>query len=883
MYARINRLIIANTVLVASLFSHKIGFSKVDVQGIDIPYRNDIRIDGSMSDWTNENWFPIGANSSFENLLSANGFGAWNEAGLISALRLDCKELRKFDCKSIILSYFIDEREISFKNNASYGRGVHSLTFSINIGEAGDAQISDCRIGMDLISKENYQKGIMFSANILDDVLDFEVFIPWLAPNNKFPGIDENFGWAILLEAPEINARLSNGDEKNKQTFLEENPESFEIFFLRQNASIQGIRPKIYEKLVNKTPNLSLLAYAPKQLIGKELRYSIIELGIINKPLKLNNSLHGQFAFWNIDIPMMNESLKSLHSVTLRIQNKNGQIVTTKHKNLILRNFIASLDRKLDSILKAHVFSGKGKLLKEYFISCSYEVAKNLGTFDDGFRPVRRRFRDRLLPYLQDINLEILLNELKRISSVDYFMPYNGHFEPWVRDDGTVSAFFVSAVRDTHSDNAIKLPLRNNFHGFNRSFTQSYFAIKMIEDRELTESQNIQEGSYFIDVHTYGAGNNFRYAGVPEVREIIKSLRPREDVDLDRVVFSGNSIGGGWAVWMATRMPDLPSVITSQSGIYSMFYNNRDPNHLICMDGDAKEWLRNLEGKKVLMRYGDLDDRGISEGKEMISELIDHGVDFDFKIVKNSRHADLSKGDPLEILIALQENLNKSYTFRSAGLINKQIGNFEILKRSGPVSELKFHKSNRKLQVFTSAINHVMVNRANESSRVILLDGQTVPRSDEVIYGHRYDGFWSFSSTPIKIPPSINATSIYLKNWLIVYPHADNPELAYYFADMLKTSMSVALYNSWGGRNVKMLSDLDTFKNLNLLQTHNLLLLGGMGENKFLKKLIAQRLHKNSYYLDCGNRKYYKNPLNPDYWMTIDFWGRLGWGKTVIP
>ena len=72
----------------------------------------------------------------------------------------------------------------------------------------------------------------------------------------------------------------------------------------------------------------------------------------------------------------------------------------------------------------------------------------------------------------------------------------------------------------------------------------------------------------YIRVNAFGRGNNsFRWAGETDVLEVIASVRKRYNIDADRIILAGFSMGGAGSWQLGLRMPDLFCGLEINAGV----------------------------------------------------------------------------------------------------------------------------------------------------------------------------------------------------------------------------------------------------------------------------------------------------------------------------
>jgi pimeloyl-ACP methyl ester carboxylesterase len=72
----------------------------------------------------------------------------------------------------------------------------------------------------------------------------------------------------------------------------------------------------------------------------------------------------------------------------------------------------------------------------------------------------------------------------------------------------------------------------------------------------------------YIRVNAFGRGNNsFRWAGETDVLEVIASVRKRYNIDPDRIILAGFSMGGAGSWQLGLRMPDLFCGLEINAGV----------------------------------------------------------------------------------------------------------------------------------------------------------------------------------------------------------------------------------------------------------------------------------------------------------------------------
>ena len=87
-------------------------------------------------------------------------------------------------------------------------------------------------------------------------------------------------------------------------------------------------------------------------------------------------------------------------------------------------------------------------------------------------------------------------------------------------------------------------------------------------DRENPERAGGGRAVNYIRVNAFGRGNNsFRWAGETDVLEVIASVRKRYNIDADRIILAGFSMGGAGSWQLGLRMPDLFCGLEINAGV----------------------------------------------------------------------------------------------------------------------------------------------------------------------------------------------------------------------------------------------------------------------------------------------------------------------------
>ncbi|MEO7412460.1 MAG: PHB depolymerase family esterase [Opitutaceae bacterium] len=87
-------------------------------------------------------------------------------------------------------------------------------------------------------------------------------------------------------------------------------------------------------------------------------------------------------------------------------------------------------------------------------------------------------------------------------------------------------------------------------------------------DRENPERGGGARAVNYIRVNAFGRSNNsFRFAGETDVLEVIASVRQRYNIDPDRILLAGFSMGGAGSWQLGLRMPDLFCGLEINAGV----------------------------------------------------------------------------------------------------------------------------------------------------------------------------------------------------------------------------------------------------------------------------------------------------------------------------
>lgn len=143
----------------------------------------------------------------------------------------------------------------------------------------------------------------------------------------------------------------------------------------------------------------------------------------------------------------------------------------------------------------------------------------------------------------------------------------------WPKLKGQVNRAHRSAVDGTAQPYALTIPSNYDparpialyvyLHGRSQYNPDTGWTWVGGNDRE----RGAREGNY-IRVNAFGRGNNsFRWAGETDVMEVIASVRKRYNIDPDRILLAGFSMGGAGAWQLGLHRPDLFCGLEINAGV----------------------------------------------------------------------------------------------------------------------------------------------------------------------------------------------------------------------------------------------------------------------------------------------------------------------------
>lgn len=158
------------------------------------------------------------------------------------------------------------------------------------------------------------------------------------------------------------------------------------------------------------------------------------------------------------------------------------------------------------------------------------------------------------------------------------------HQSPWTKEKGRVFRAYKSKVDDSYQPYKLTIPASYDpakpirldviLHGRNARLTEASFLAVDPKAKPIPESQT------WIELEVYGRGNNaYRWAGETDVFEALEAVTKQYNIDPDRVLLRGFSMGGAGAWHIGLHYPTRWAGIEAGAGFTeTMIYAKRkDP------------------------------------------------------------------------------------------------------------------------------------------------------------------------------------------------------------------------------------------------------------------------------------------------------------------
>ncbi len=177
--------------------------------------------------------------------------------------------------------------------------------------------------------------------------------------------------------------------------------------------------------------------------------------------------------------------------------------------------------------------------------------------------------------------------------------------------DGSVQPYGLT-VPDTY-DGSKAVPLFVFLHGRSRGLTEVSFITSFPKGQRSGSSLTFEAGQIHLDV--YGRGNNaYHWAGEVDVFEAIDAVKRRFNIDPDRVVLRGFSLGGAGAWHLALQHPDNFAAAEIGAGTWPRRYTMADqfPEYqakTLNIWENSPQWALNAFNLPLAGHGGDSDDQ----------------------------------------------------------------------------------------------------------------------------------------------------------------------------------------------------------------------------------------------------------------------------------
>lgn len=501
------------------------------------------------------------------------------------------------------------------------------------------------------------------------------------------------------------------------------------------------------------------------------------------------------------------------------------------------------------------------------------------------------------------------------------------------RVDGTAQPY--SLTIPASYDPAKPIALYVYLHGRSQTDPDLGWASIGGSDRETAPrggGRTDEAGPQYIRVNAFGRSNNsFRWAGETDVLEVIESVRARYNIDPDRILLAGFSMGGAGAWQLGLRRPDLFCGLEINAGVIGTRFPADRPafdllqpeeKAAIVAYGMTVDHARSLSHLPIVAFAGENDSQ-LAASVSIREQLVREG----FAIEQTGPHVwqgrdlnalflvhpDAGHAHPTGETQRLRDEFNAAnfargrvvpdhirYVTYSTRYNRDHWVTIEGLERHFNRSTIDARRDTTRANytVATSNISRLRLNDMTAAQR-ISIDGDNLRVAPaETIVLQRTDGRWSVAAAENSgaglrkrhgLQGPVN--DAFLEAFLCVMPtgEAYNEVAARHGRHEFERFAQMFTRDFLGEARAKAdtgITDAD-------IAAHNLVLFGDPGSNRVLARIVEQlpiKWTKDS--ITVGSQTYraadhvpvliYPNPLNPERYVVINA-GLSGQGRGAAP
>jgi dienelactone hydrolase len=459
---------------------------------------------------------------------------------------------------------------------------------------------------------------------------------------------------------------------------------------------------------------------------------------------------------------------------------------------------------------------------------------------------------------------------------------------PWERRKGRLCRGYRSRVDGSVQPYALVIPesytaarphrLDVILHGRAATMTEASFLAAHETPKPAPDEQD------YIQLEVYGRGNNaYRWAGETDVFEAIASVRRRYNIDPQRIVLRGFSMGGAGAWHLGLHYPHRWAAVEAGAGFtetlkYARLGNLPDYQRATLSIYDAYLYALNAVNVPVVGYGGELDPQ-LQASVNIQEQLRQEGLALSslralFLVgpkTEHRWHPDSKLQSEAFIRKVIQERrpLEEQVRFvtYTARYGEVEWARIEGLERHYERAELQARRSGDRVEATTKNIFRLSFDRPVR----LRVDGQELPmgRSFE-----RRNARWKVAQNPSSVlrkRPGLQGPidDAFMDSFLCVPPKGGDKRLAQFAAEFAKW-----LRGDVRVRQPEQVTQQD-------VQEHHLILFGTPETNSLIRRIHKSLpLHWEGKQILAGRRRFsaaehtliliYPNPLNPKRYVVLN-------------